>query len=668
MKMLISIIAALGLAALTGARAEEEKPLSIWQYPSISLQHNHLAALMKDSLRRGDTAAFEQICRAGVRLIPGDPVWHYNLACALAWRSDKTEAFAELERAIYFGFRDAAAIENDSDLARMKSDPRFAPLVELARKTAGKPIPGRPEPASAKAVCGKRATIAAANATWDFDSSAFSVDLKLSPAPESSSSPAMQYSGPAEGLMRAWLADGSAAGNAGDIYLNRDRGHSVLDTARFPLLTPVGWERAALDRNIDGNLPNAFFPGHTVFANVSRTRLGPAARSFPRAAMTDPGAPELMAKLYLANTFFVAPAVDDYGAGRGDLFPARVPFLTASVGRSYTDLPFLEAAAAASAALPPQTKRMAVRQGLMGPILQWLMRSTLKGVDGESDYLSPKAHPAAFDASRLDAARMVVKAHSLKPAQIPPVAKIEMVNSRFFPVKTPVPGIDYPDIFGEVYYSTPVAHLVVLRDTAMVRDFLYRASVDAPPGEARRAKFAWKVVGGDASAVTIGPVKGDLFSSPETGIAQITVNRKSLVSRIDIAVFARYDNTEWGAPSFISFYPLPHELRAYREDGQISFIDYSNPLGHYSDPILAAPRPWKDVYEYNAAGRLLKYVRTVDGETKAEFLPDGRRIVAKRPDGTPSGAVKVKYILRDSGDPNLPRDLSYIDSGTPKLL
>jgi thiol-disulfide isomerase/thioredoxin len=49
----------------------------------------------------------------------------YNQACAYALKSEKTNAFAALDRALQFGFDDSALLKEDADLAGIRDDERF---------------------------------------------------------------------------------------------------------------------------------------------------------------------------------------------------------------------------------------------------------------------------------------------------------------------------------------------------------------------------------------------------------------------------------------------------------------------------------------------------------------------------------------------------------------
>ena len=106
--------------------------LSVWDYPARQVEHERLAVNFLNASRRGDTAAMYETSSKGVKLLPEDPTWAYNLACALAYRKDQSAAYEALERAIDLGFKDADKIASDIDLSRL-SDRRSLCLISARR-------------------------------------------------------------------------------------------------------------------------------------------------------------------------------------------------------------------------------------------------------------------------------------------------------------------------------------------------------------------------------------------------------------------------------------------------------------------------------------------------------------------------------------------------------
>ena len=79
---------------------------------------------------------------------------------------------------------------------------------------------------------------------------------------------------------------GTDGANAGDLYFNRDAGHSVLKIREFPGLTQVKLDAEGHAKGLDVDFPNTLFPC-PVFGNCSRAMTqGPYWRSLPRAMVT----------------------------------------------------------------------------------------------------------------------------------------------------------------------------------------------------------------------------------------------------------------------------------------------------------------------------------------------------------------------------------------------
>lgn len=621
--------------------AEEEKPLSAWQMANSWLRHVQLRRDLILAVRERDFKGIETICRSALAAFPADATWHYNLACALSRLERPGLALTELDKAIGFGFRNPKAIAGDHDFDPLRKFPRFTELVEKARRLEGVPVEGVPvvKPVSAKS--GQRITLDENNTFFNYDVGCLQALVRLDCA--------------------------GTGGNAGDLYVNHDGGHSTIAQNEFPDVTFVGFNAAARSHGIDSRLPMTLFPPeYAVFGNISRARVdGPFWRSLPRSSFTDTGVAATMDLLYRSNQLWFLVAHKDFGyEDIGDVFPAVAPFQFVSRGSSWSDLPFLRAALRASAALKPVTRAAMLRRRLYGPTFQWLFRRSLLGVSTERDYLSERAHPTVFEEKRLDAKAMVDRAAALDPGGVPPAVALALINCREKPVKYPVPLVDYPDTAGELLSSTPSSIALVLRAPEGVRTFLCKATVW--PEKDPSATFAWRVVHGDAGCVKFDAPPGSAADSPEnSGLVRIVIDRRALTNRIDVACFARSGKGEYGAPSFLSFYPVPQERREYMADGRIGTIDYTNPGGVYCDPLIALPRHWVDVYDYDPDGRPLGWTRFYNGRAAASFTMTGDRILEKNPDGTAKRAVRVKYIVRQTNDRIQPMQLTYVDEGEP---
>ncbi len=67
-----------------------------------------------------------------VRLMPEDPIAHYNLACSLALKGRFRDAAGALRAAIHHGYKDYEWMRNDPDLSGLQSHPAYhALLTEL---------------------------------------------------------------------------------------------------------------------------------------------------------------------------------------------------------------------------------------------------------------------------------------------------------------------------------------------------------------------------------------------------------------------------------------------------------------------------------------------------------------------------------------------------------
>ena len=482
--------------------------LTVWDYPARQPRHAYLARQFILATRDRDNDLRLETCLEGTKLLPDDPVWHYNYACSLALAGDKDQALEELERAIDCGFRNAAQIEADSDLKSLAKETRFRELLEYARDQAEKPLLTGPlAVTAATGNFGESVVIGEQNLLWDLDLGCFNAAIKLS--------------GP------------SLGGNCGDLYVNRDGGHSVLAVKDFPGITSVKLDRDGRERGFGVDAPDTLYP-YPVFGNASRAFEDQRTwRSLPRAMMTTLGGRmSEFHRYYFSNQFWVFPAHRDFPPKGefGDVFASICPYWVVTVGSSWTDQYYLRAALEVSRSLPPATKDKLVKEGLLTPTVMTILRKSLKAVKNENDYLTAAAHPTAWPANALDLKRLKKIATGFAPALIPPVVRLVGVGG-------PKPA-DIP-VWPELTYATPQAMAFVLRSTDTNRVFTIRAD--------GASELAFRLVrdgGGAAKLRTLNP-----------SVAEITIDRSTMTStgRVDLAVCGREKGTGWGAPAYVSF-------------------------------------------------------------------------------------------------------------------
>jgi hypothetical protein len=452
--------------------------------------------------------------------------------------------------------------------------------------------------------------------------------------------------------------EGRAAGNSGDLYDNRDRGHSNLPPERHPQVIPVRYGEAARARDVDYGLNDRILFDRPTFGNSSTALTsGPLWRSLPRAALTraDGAGPWRLWEAYLANQVYVYPSHKDVTAEGGDLLPANTPYMIVAEGSSGADQPFLEAVAMILAAFRPDTKARLVEEGLLAPTVQFVFRRSQRSVLSREDYFSGLAHPSAFPFHEIGLARMVSLANSIAADAIPPVVRLEVVAE-----DEARQGVDFfGEGLSERLFDTPSAIARVWRGTAHTRAMTVSAAATRDPN-GRPLAFHWRLLRGDPERVRIRP-------SGDGARAEIEIDWQAprpvadespvVSSRVDIGVFAS-NGVHDSAPAFVSLLLPAHETRVYEPgpDGtlRIASVDHADPAkaGLYLDPMLLARADWRDDYRYDAEGRLAGWRRSRDGRPPEEFDAQGRRILARDAAGRPRATAAVSYPLargRDGG-------------------
>lgn len=565
---------------------------NVFMMPEAFPAHKALLADFKRAMAAHDYAAMETISSNAAAIFPRDAIWRYNLACASSRRGHIPEAREALLAAAALGFSDATGAAADTDLALLRRDPAFQRAMAIIRNNQDHPE-SKPD-AIAPLPADTTAPIATSNTTWNMETGGF---ITIFPprtratlyAPSSSAIP-----GKTGAAINGWLADGTASGNAGDIYDNRDRGHSVLDQAPFSGLVPTAYSKEAQDANADIGVSLSTFPGRIVIGNSSTANtVGEFWGSCARRAQNE--FPHILLQQYISNCAYVYPQHHDYRASKfGDVFPSRTPYLFISPGSSWTDKPILAAMAAALAAMRPETKDALASQGMIAPTLQYLLRMASTNVADRADYATPKAHPVVFDGNAIDTLRLAELAHSIETNSLPFLAPLRIMSDDSVSFK---PGTDYPDRRGERLFDSPFAIARVWRARPRTRKMTVIAASTGP-----NIRFHWFVGQGDTEKINIRELD-EMGRAAEITIEyhdpHFTTPFGIESCRADIVCVAD-DGTHFSPPSFVTWYFPPVEKRKYDKKGRIAEIDYASCAEEYADPAVARHFDFRDVFSYGS--------------------------------------------------------------------
>ena len=377
--------------------------------------------------------------------------------------------------------------------------------------------------------------------------------------------------------LRKWYDQGTAAGNAGDHYDNRDGGHSLLDLAAYPQVQKVEYTEEQIKTRQNWGMQKKVLP-YVVFGNSSTSAQPRQGGSIPRTYYTSPSGPAFLFAQYVRNNLYVYPEHLDHDPGRnglggyGDLFPTNTPCLIISQGSSGSDQAFMRMMPYVLASFRPEVKKRLVETGLLMPVVQMILRSTNKSLENGRDYLTGKAHPSVFAGRDVDALAMIEMAHKITLSTIPPIALIKAVEET-----TPINGVDYfePEIT-EKLADTPVAIARIFRGSGFSRKIIVSAEESRDVNH-RPLKYYWVVLRGDPDRITI------KYRNQSQSAAEITVPYRETApvaadsqlesNRIDIGVFV-HNGVYYSPPAFITFYTLDSEARTYSSDHRPIEIGY----------------------------------------------------------------------------------------------
>ena len=598
--------------------------------------------------------AAEKILRESIQRFPDSALFHYNLAAALARQGKIDGALDSLGNAVTRGFMSKAIIQRDPDLDSLRAHARYRTLlatVDAAVAEARKAPPVRIAPARIEQ---GRAVVGVSNTGWEPRSNILFSQFAFEPT-----APNKTVHGGKDQvaqLLNGWYSRGEAAGNNGDLYDNRDRGHSRLSAGLLPQVAHTIYGHEAHEAGVDyGVNAGIMFNAITVGNSSTALTTSFAWRSQARLVLTSAN---LVAQAYLEyvnNALYVYPEHRDHETGQGDLMPANTPYMIVSQGSSGSDQPFLHAVGAILAAFRPEVKDFIRKRGLVMPTVQMVFRRGQTQVRDDADYLSAKAHPSVFSAKTIDLVRMIELAHGLSVDGIPPMVTLAVVEE-----DKATAGVDYfaPATIGESLFDTPSAIARLVRSTRYMRRLVVSTGGTKDPN-GRPLTFHWVVLRGDAARIKIRLLdkKGSKaeIQIPWHDRHAVPFSPELTTDRVDIGVFAS-NGMHISAPAFVTLFYPGDQKRSYDQSGRIRCVDYDDPAfrRRYVDPVLFPAQDWRDCYEYDDAGRLIGWNRVAGGSVQS-FTRNGEKAVETDREGRPTLAESMRYEMEPtkSGRPKI---------------
>lgn len=376
-------------------------------------------------------------------------------------------------------------------------------------------------------------------------------------------------------LLRQWWKEGTAAGNVGDFYDNRDGSHSDLNLGPYPQLQKIEYTPDDIKSRRHWAAQRILLP-HVVFGNSSTSAPPTSGGSNPRSYYTSPNGLQFLARQYTGNNVYIYPEHRDHDPGHngrndgfGDLYPTNTPYLIISQGSSGSDQPFMRAVPFTLAAFRPEVKKKLVDTGMLMPTLQMILRRTSKNLKEPADYLTARAHPTVFEGNHVNDLTMIQMAHDLQPDNLPPLVQLKVLEE-----DQPVRGKDFFDVHaGEKLADTPGVIARIFRGTNQKRRMVVSAagSVDLAK---KPLTYTWVLLRGDPQRVTIRPRGAEAEIIVQHHERRPIAPGSAMESnRVDIGVFA-HNGAHHSAPAFVTWYSLDSEARTYDDAGKIVEIGH----------------------------------------------------------------------------------------------
>ena len=333
------------------------------------------------------------------------------------------------------------------------------------------------------------------------------------------------------------------------------------------------------------------------------------------------------------------------------LMPANLSFQFALVGDDDVTNRVQKILNEVADSFKPEVRKELERHGLLNPALQWIVRWARPAVVKAGDFVNPRNHPAVFCESDFDAERLKAFAARLSMNDIPlPVKVTFQYANQMSPLGKAEPGVDYPDILPEETFTLPFGVAIVPR--APERRRKIRLSAVTWPFK-KPVEYVWR--GGWARPwVTNG------YETPQAGFADMVYTVTGCRPRMDIMVWAKFDNGYYGPPTVVSIYNVPFDQRKYGKKGieSISYARSARNVPYDIGPIWI-PRQWKDVFELNSSGQIFSFERMLPGRIHGDrFSAVGELIHETSSSGFPLKTSKVEYFVSPATG-----DLDYRETG-----
>lgn len=377
---------------------------------------------------------------------------------------------------------------------------------------------------------------------------------------------------------------------------------------------------------------------------VLAASMGAAAKEAPPAWVNalDTNALERVLFDYTNNVIRSEWAGEDKTIGKE--LPANLGFQFAVVGDEDVTNRVNAILRATRDAIQPQVREQVEKYKYLGPMLQWLVRSTRQGVTNSTSYLDVNARESVFEEADFDLVQLTNKASRLRLRDIPAVASIRpvfKVNPDYASILPAEPGVDYPDIMSEQTFATPFGIGVVMRSPEFNRYFRYMVM-----NKAKDAEIIWRSVAWMATSA----YRYNHKLTPQNGFAEIRIIPQSQFRRIDVMVCQKCNDTI-GPPTYISFYYIPHINRKYDKQQKVLSVEYlhNKKAPPYDISSIWIPRKWTDEYEYRASD-ILGFTRefpitSLPRRRGEEFSNRGELVLEKDYHDDPTIVRKVRYYV-----------------------